>query len=179
MKFARSKAVVVLMLLGGLLLLAALPALANKSVSTSDGLTLTLTDTGTFYSLSVDGNTVPTLAGVSGGFFIVPMDGQTMDVNRHTYYAGTQITGTATQSGSDIHLTTSAVQNQTFDIWLRGGLPYIKVGDQHHRQRRRSRLPARLPPAGGCQRLEMGHRVCSEIRPLIPVRRRTGTSTPR
>ncbi len=100
---------------------------ANKTVSTNDGMTLTLTDTGAFSSLTVDGNAVPTLAGVSGGFFIVPMDGQTMDYTRQTYYAGTQITGTATQSGSDIHLTTSAVQNQTFDIWLRGGLPYIKI----------------------------------------------------
>jgi len=102
-------------------------AWANVSVSTTDGVTLTLTDAGAFSSLTVDGNTVPTLAGVSGGFFIVPMDGQAMDYSRQTYYAGTQVTGTATQSGSDIHLTTAVVQNQTFDIWLRGGLPYIKI----------------------------------------------------
>jgi len=100
---------------------------ANVTVSTTDGMTLTLTDTGAFSSLTVDGNTVPTLAGVSGGFFIVPMDGQSIDIARQTYYAGTQITGTATQSGSDIHLTASAVQNQTFDIWLRGGLPYVEI----------------------------------------------------
>jgi len=97
------------------------------TVSTTDGMTLTLTSTGAFSSLTVDGNTVPTLSGVNGGFFIVPMDGVIIDATRHTYYAGTQITGTASQSGSDIHLTTSTIQNQTFDIWLRGGLPYIKI----------------------------------------------------
>jgi len=114
-------AAAVLALLG-----AALPALANVSVSTSDGMTLTLTDSGAFSSLTVDGNTVPTL-GINGGFFIVPVDGIRIDLARRTYYPGTQATGTATQVGSDIHFTTSAVQNQTFDVWLRGGLPYIKV----------------------------------------------------
>ena len=108
------------------LLLAALPALAVKTVSTSDGMTLTLTDTGAFSSLTVDGNTAPTLSGVAGGFYIVPMDGVAFNAARTTYYAGTQVTGTATQSGSDIHVTGTA-QNQSFDIWLRGGLPYIKV----------------------------------------------------
>ena len=105
---------------------AALPALAVKTVSTSDGVTLTLTDTGAFSSLTVNGNTVPTLAGVNGGFYIVPMDGVAIDAARHTYYPGTQITGTATQSGSNVTITGTA-QNQTFNITLTGGLPYIKV----------------------------------------------------
>ncbi len=109
----------------GVLLLAALPAGA-VTVSTSDGMTLTLTSTGAFSSLTVDGNTVPTLSGVSGGFFIVPMDGVIIDATRHTYYAGTQITGTATQNGSNVTITGTA-QNQTFSITLTGGLPYIKV----------------------------------------------------
>ena len=115
-------AVVVLVALG-----AALPAAANVSVSTTDGVTLTLTNTGAFSSLTVNGNTAPTLSGVNGGFYIVPMDGVSIDVTRHTYYAGTQVTGTATQSGNVVTITTSAVQNQTFTITLTGGLPYIKV----------------------------------------------------
>ena len=106
---------------------AALPAAANVSVSTSDGVTLTLTNTGAFSSLTVNGNTAPTLSGVNGGFFIVPMDGVSIDATRHTYYAGTQVTGTATQSGNVVTITTSAIQNQTFTITLTGGLPYIKV----------------------------------------------------
>ncbi len=96
------------------------------SVSTTDGVTLTLTSTGAFSSLTVNGNTVTTLSGVAGGFFIVPMDGVIIDATRHTYYAGTQITGTATQNGSNVTLTGTA-QNQTFSITLTGGLPYIKV----------------------------------------------------
>ena len=74
-----SRAVLLLLslalLAGGL----ALPAFANVSVSTTDGVTLTLTNSGAFSSMTVNGNTVPTLSGVSGGFFIVPMDGVTMD----------------------------------------------------------------------------------------------------
>ncbi len=58
-----------------ILLAVAFPALATKTVSTTDGMTLTLSDTGAFSSLTVDGNTVPTLAGINGGFFIIPMDG--------------------------------------------------------------------------------------------------------
>ena len=108
------------------LTVAALPALATKTVSTSDGMTLTLTDTGAFSSLTVDGNTVPTLAGVNGGFFIYPVDGTTIAVDRKTFNAGTQITGTATQNGSNVTITGTA-QNQTFNITLTGGLPYIKV----------------------------------------------------
>ncbi len=120
----------VLALLAVLVVLAAaLPALANVSVSTSDGVTLTLTNTGAFSSLTVNGNTAPTLAGVNGGFFIIPMDGVAAP-NRQpggqTYLAGTQITGTATQNGSNVTLTGTA-QNQTFSITLTGGLPYLKV----------------------------------------------------
>ena len=115
-----------LLLLLALLLGAAFPALANVSVSTTDGVTLTLTNTGAFSSMTVNGNTVPTLAGVNGGFYIVPMDGVVIDPNRNTYYAGTQITGTASQSGNVVTVTGTA-QNQSFSITLTGGLPYIKV----------------------------------------------------
>ena len=116
-----------LLLALALVLGAALPALANVSVSTTDGVTLTLTNTGAFSSMTVNGNTVPTLSGVNGGFYIVPMDGVVIDANRNTYYPGTQVTGTATQSGNVVTITTSTAQNQTFSITLTGGLPYIKV----------------------------------------------------
>ncbi len=105
---------------------AALPALATKTVSTSDGLTLNLTDTGAFSSLVVNGNTLTTLSGVNGGFFIYPVDGLTIPTNRETFNAGTQVTGTATQNGANVTITGSA-QNQTFSITLTGGLPYLKV----------------------------------------------------
>jgi len=101
-------------------------ALAAKTVSTSDGMTLTLTDSGAFSSLTVNGNTAPTLGGVNGGFYIVPMDGVAMDLYRTTFYPGTQITGTATQNGANVTIS-ATVQNQTFSITLTGGLPYIKV----------------------------------------------------
>ena len=110
-----------------LALLLHLTVLASaQSVSTSDGVTLNFTSTGAFSSMTVNGNTVPTLSGVTGGFFIVPMDGVAIDSTRHTYYPGTQITGTATQNGSNLTITGTA-QNQSFSITLTGGLPYIKV----------------------------------------------------
>ncbi len=120
-----------------LAMLGASPALANVTVSTSDGMSLVLTDSGAFSSLTVNGATAPTLSGVAGGFFAIPMDGVALDYQRHTYFAGAAITGTATQSGADVHVTGSA-DHQTFDIWIRGGLPYLKIdgtvtgnGDDH------------------------------------------------
>ena len=80
-------AVVVLAVLVWALVLGAFPAFANVTVSTTDGVSLVLTDAGAFSSLTVDGHAAPTLSGVPG-VFIIPMDGQTMDVSRQTYYAG-------------------------------------------------------------------------------------------
>jgi len=101
------------------------PALANKTVSTSDGLSLTFTDVGAFSSLTVDGNTAPTL-GVAGGFFIASMNGVSLPYTRDTFYAGTAITGTAVMEGGNVRITGTALQ-QSFNILLTGGLPYIKV----------------------------------------------------
>ena len=134
---------------------AALPPLANVSVSTSDGVTLTLTNAGAFSSLTVNGNTAPTLAGVNGGFFIVPMDGVIIDANRHTYYAGTQITGTATQNGSNVTLTGTA-QNQSFSITLTGGLPYIKVDGTVTGNGTDHVVPGGFPIADRRERLDLG-----------------------
>ncbi len=125
-----------------LILVGVLPAIANVSVSTNDGVTLTLDNTGVFVSMTVNGNTVPTLTGVAGGFFIIPCENlpvlpgrndppgaARVDFTHTTNYVpcSTAVTGTATQVGSDIHLTTGTIQNHTFDIWIRGGLPYLNV----------------------------------------------------
>jgi len=125
-------AVVVLAVLG-----VAVPAAAEVTVSTSDGMSLALTNAGAFSSLSVDGQAVPLLDGVLGGFFIIPMEGVAIGYDRHTFYPGTRVAGTATQSGADVHVSGTA-GNQFFDIWLRGGSPYLKVdgtvtgdGDDH------------------------------------------------
>ena len=157
----RHRVVVVLAVLVLWASLTALPAWANKTISTSDGVTLTLTDAGAFSSLTVDGNTVPTLSGVTGGFFIVPVESlpgdHRVDFLHQTYYAGTPVTGTATHVGNDLHLTTGTIENHTFDIWIRGGLPYLKFeGTVHRHDRHGQRLLDGLPDAGGRQRLDLG-----------------------
>ena len=126
MSLKASSAVAVMLAVGlcAVLLLAG-PALAVKTVSTNDGMSLTLTDAGAYSSMTVDGNTVPTL-GVAGGFFIAPMNGIALGYTRDTFYAGTAITGTAAMEGSNVRLTGTA-QSISFNILLTGGLPYIKV----------------------------------------------------
>jgi len=125
MKHEMSRAVLAVVVVA-VLCLAAGPALGVKTVSSSDGVSLTFTDSGAFSSMTVDGNTVPTLGGVSGGFFIFPLDGVQLPTNRHAFNAGTQITGTASMEGSNVRVTGTA-QNESFNILLTGGLPYIKV----------------------------------------------------
>ena len=126
MERRRSWAVLVVAMGVGLCLLyGAAPALAVKTVSTNDGVSLTLTDAGAYSAMTVDGNTVPTL-GVAGGFFIAPMNGVSLPYTRDTFYAGTAITGTAAYEGSNVRVTGTA-QSISFNILLTGGLPYLKV----------------------------------------------------
>jgi len=96
------------------------------TVSTNDGMTLTLNSDGSWNSLTVDGNTVPQLSGVTGGFVVAAMDGVTIPYQRNTFYPGTAVTGTATQNGGNVNFTGTA-NNLTFSITLTGGQPYIKV----------------------------------------------------
>ena len=122
---------ILLVMAMAMLCLAGSPALATKTVSTSDGVSLNFTDTGAFSSMTVNGNSVSLLNGVSGGFYIVPLDGVQPPGGwcRHDWGAGSgavQITGTATQSGNTVTITGSA-SNESFNIVLTGGLPYIKV----------------------------------------------------
>ena len=149
-----------LLLLLALVLGAALPALANVSVSTTDGVTLTLTNAGAFSSMTVNGNTVPTLAGVNGGFYIVPMDGVVIDTTRHTYYPGTQITGTATQNGSNMTITGDGPEPD-LQHHPHGWAALPQGGRDGDRQWHRPLLPGGLSIAGECERLDLVQR-CRE-----------------
>ena len=126
--------------------LGALPAWADVTVSTSDGLSLALTNVGAISSITVGGQAVPLLTGVPGGFFIVSMDGVALDYQRHTYYAGTQITGTATQSGADVHFTGAGPEPDLRYPGL-GRTAVPQGGRSGHRERHGPRLSGRLPPA--------------------------------
>ncbi len=122
--------VVTCALVFGLVAATMLPAGA-VSVSTTDGMTLTLNSDGSWNSLTIDGNAVPQLTGVTGGFVFQMMDGVKIPYARNTFYAGTPVTGTATQVNS----TTVRLQatkpitggNLVFDLTLTGGQPYLKV----------------------------------------------------
>ncbi|NIM49725.1 MAG: hypothetical protein GTO22_10860, partial [Gemmatimonadales bacterium] len=110
----------------GLVCLLAGRAAATVSVATDDGVVLTLNDDGSWNSLTIDGAPVPELPGVTGGFVIARMEGIRIPWQRNVFYAGTPVTGTATQQGSDVHFTAST-EGIWFDITLSGGGPYIGV----------------------------------------------------
>jgi len=106
---------------------AAIGARGDVTVSTTDGLDLVLSDAGAFNSMTVGGYTVPVLGGPSGGFFIIPMDGVALNYQRKTFYAGTQLTGTATlETATTVRLMGTA-QQQSFNILITGGLPYLLI----------------------------------------------------
>ena len=96
------------------------------SVSTNDGVTLTLNSDGSWNNLTVNGTAIPTLGGVTGGFVLYPTDGIIIPWQRNTFYTGTPVRGSATQNGSNINFSGSA-NGINFNITLTGGLPYIKV----------------------------------------------------
>ena len=116
----------------GLLILMAQPA-AAVSVATDDGMVLTLNSDGSWNSLTVDGNAVAQLTGVTGGFVFQMMDGDRIPYQRNTFLAGTPIAGTATQVDPDtVHIQATQPipgtgEDLSFDITLAGGQPYIKV----------------------------------------------------
>jgi PKD repeat protein len=115
-----------LVILWAVLCLAAQQALAAVSVATNDGLVLTLNDDGSWGSLTVDGTPIPVLAGATGGFVVAAMEGVSMPYHRQSWFAGTPITGTATQEGGNVHLVGTA-DGLGFDITLTGGGPYIRA----------------------------------------------------
>ena len=71
----RASSVVVVLLATLLYLMCIIGPAGAVSVSTNDGMTLTLNSNGSWGSLTVDGNTVPQLGGVTGGFVVAAMDG--------------------------------------------------------------------------------------------------------
>jgi hypothetical protein len=101
-------------------------AAAAVSVATNDGVVLTLNNDGSWNSLTIDGTPAPELSGVTGGFVIARMEGTRIPWQRNVFYAGTPVTGTATQQGSDVHFTATA-EGISFDITLSGGGSYIGV----------------------------------------------------
>ncbi len=89
-------------------------------------MTLTLNSDGSWNNLTVNGTSIPTLAGVTGGFVMYLTDGIIIPYTRNTFYTGTPVRGSATQNGSNINFSGSA-NGVNFNITLTGGLPYIKV----------------------------------------------------